>query len=34
MGDALAAVAFDAVCRDAERLGVPRAKSEAPMYFI
>ena len=34
LGEALAAVAFDAVCRDAERLGVPRVKHEAPMYFI
>jgi Rrf2 family protein len=34
LGDALGAVAFDAVCRDAERLGIARAKLEAPMYFI
>jgi Rrf2 family transcriptional regulator, iron-sulfur cluster assembly transcription factor len=34
LGEALGAVAFDAVCRDAERIGVPRAKLEAPMYFI
>lgn len=34
LGDALGAVAFDAVCRDAERIGVPRVKHEAPMYFI
>lgn len=34
LGDALGAVAFDAVCRDAERVGVPRVKHEAPMYFI
>ncbi|HEX5067161.1 MAG TPA: Rrf2 family transcriptional regulator [Myxococcota bacterium] len=34
LGDALGAVAFDAVCRDAERVGVPRVKHEAPMYMI
>ena len=34
LGDALGAVAFDAVCRDAERIGVPRVKHEAPMYMI
>jgi Rrf2 family protein len=34
LGDALGSVAFDAVCRDAERLGISRAKTEAPMYFI
>ena len=34
LGDALGAVAFDAVCRDAERLGISRSKTEAPMYFI
>ena len=34
LGDALGAVAIDPVCRDAERIGVPRVKHEAPMYFI
>jgi len=34
LGETLGAVAFDAVCRDAERLGIPRTRSEAPMYFI
>jgi len=34
LGETLGAVAFDAVCRDAERLGISRSRTEAPMYFI
>jgi len=32
--DALAATTLDALCRQAERAAVPRAETEAPMYFI
>jgi hypothetical protein len=32
--DALAATTLAALCRQAERAAIPRAESEAPMYFI